>query len=396
MNKSAIVVGGSNGLGLALVVQLIKKGYYVYIFDKVEPDSAYLMDVSNYEYIFCDLSYFDESIFKDLIINDDVDLLMITAGFGRVARFEYLDYIEIEKQFKVNTLSIIHIIHLFYDRIVKKNNFYVGIMCSIAGIVSSPLFSTYSASKGALVKFIEAINIELEKKDVNNRILAVSPGSINGTKFNGSECNDLNQTSELAKEILEKMRNHETIFIPKYDEIFKNVVDNYIKNPHEFGIKSYDYKIKSGRIDENKRTKIGYLSGTFDLFHVGHLNLLKNAKMYCDYLIVGVHPDATHKGKQTFISFEDRKEIVNSCKYVDKVVDSCAEDSDAWNLYHYDFLFVGSDYKGTERFNRYEKYFEDKNVDIIYFPYTTSISSTKIREKIIFNTKNVGDDSEKH
>lgn len=124
---------------------------------------------------------------------------------------------------------------------------------------------------------------------------------------------------------------------------------------------------------------IGYLSGTFDLFHIGHLNLLRRAKEQCDYLIVAVHDSGKWKGKETFIPFEERKEIVGACRYVDMVVDSPVEDSDAWVLYHFDKLFVGSDYKGTERFNRYEEYFKDKGVEIVYFPYTQSTSSTQIR-----------------
>lgn len=135
-------------------------------------------------------------------------------------------------------------------------------------------------------------------------------------------------------------------------------------------------------MDNKKRVKIGYLSGTFDLFHVGHLNLLKRAKQQCDYLIVGVHDSGAWKGKETFIPLEERKTIVGACKYVDKVVDSCREDADAWDLWHYDRLFVGSDYKGTERFKRYEEYFKDKGVEIVYFPYTKSTSSTQIRNAI--------------
>lgn len=128
---------------------------------------------------------------------------------------------------------------------------------------------------------------------------------------------------------------------------------------------------------------IGYLSGTFDLFHIGHLNMLRKAKEQCDYLIVGVHKDASHKGKETFIPFEERKEIVGSCKYVDEAVESCKEDSDAWNLYKYDKLFVGSDYKGTERFLKYEEFFKDKRVEIVYFPYTQGTSSTQLRKRIM-------------
>ncbi len=132
------------------------------------------------------------------------------------------------------------------------------------------------------------------------------------------------------------------------------------------------------------KTVITY--GTFDLFHIGHLNLLRKAKGQCDYLIVGVHASGSWKGKETYIPFDDRKEIVAGCKYVDEVVDAYDEDSDAWFRYGYTKLFVGSDYKGTDRFLKYERYFKDKNVQIIYFPYTKGISSTQLRNKIK-NTK---------
>ena len=140
---------------------------------------------------------------------------------------------------------------------------------------------------------------------------------------------------------------------------------------------------------KNKKYKMGFTQGTFYMFHIGHLNIIKNAKAQCDYLIVGVHNSGAWKGKETFIPFEERKAIVGGCKYVDKVVDSCIEDSDAWDLWHYDKLFVGSDYKGTERFKRYEEYFQDKGVEIVYFPYTQSTSSTQIRKTVMLKTKDI-------
>lgn len=132
------------------------------------------------------------------------------------------------------------------------------------------------------------------------------------------------------------------------------------------------------------QVKIGYLSGTFDLFHIGHLNMLRRAKDYCDYLVVGIHKDASHKGKATFIPFDERMEIVRSVSFVDAVIESEREDSDVWTKgrVKYDYLFVGSDYKGTERFNRYEEYFKDKGVKIIYFPYTQGTSSTQLRDAL--------------
>ena len=139
-----------------------------------------------------------------------------------------------------------------------------------------------------------------------------------------------------------------------------------------------------GRFNDKPQIVVGYLSGTFDLFHIGHLNLLKRAKQHCDFLVVGIHKDASHKGKSTFIPYEERVEIIRSIKYVDRVIPSEPEDSDIYikNIVKYDRLFVGSDYKGTERFNRYEAFFADKGVEIIYFPYTQGTSSTQLRDAL--------------
>lgn len=176
---------------------------------------------------------------------------------------------------------------------------------------------------------------------------------------------------------------NETLFIPQYNEVFKEVLARYHADSHEYGLYSYRFKKGSNRMDNSPHVRIGYMSGTFDLFHIGHLNVIKHAKQNCDYLIVGVHKDASHKSKETFIPFEERVAIISACKYVDKVVLSMPEDSDAVFKYGANRLFVGSDYKGTERFKRYEKLFEGKNIEIMYFPYTEQTSSTQIRENII-------------
>ena len=111
---------------------------------------------------------------------------------------------------------------------------------------------------------------------------------------------------------------------------------------------------------------------------------MRRAKEHCDYLVVGIHKDASHKGKDAFIPFDERVDIVRNIKYVDEVIQSEPEDSDVYTkgIVKYDYLFVGSDYKGTERFNRYEAYFADKGVEIIYFPYTQGTSSTQLRDYI--------------
>lgn len=383
--KKAVVVGGSNGIGLAISKKLIERGYYLEICDRSGPDDGFLL-ADMYHHNYCNLLDFNEELFYSLAADPDVELLMVTAGVGRVADFQFHHTAEIEKILTVDTASTIKIFRIFYDRILGQKNFYAGVMGSISGWMSSPSASVYAAAKAAVVRFVESVNIELEVYGSPNRILDVSPASFKGSRFYGGK-NDLTITTPLAEEILAHLFNRDIRFIPQYEETFKRVLERYHDDPHAYGLHSYQYKKESGRLDNQKRVKIGYLSGTFDLFHVGHLNLIKRAKQQCDYLIVGVHDSGAWKGKETFIPLEERKAIVAACRYVDRVVDSCREDSDAWNLWHYDRLFVGSDYKGTERFNRYEEYFRDKGVEIIYFPYTQSTSSTQIRNAIIDRNK---------
>lgn len=389
--NKAVIVGGSNGIGLAISKKLIERGYFLEICDRSEPDDG-LLRADMYHHNYCDLLDFDEELFNTLANDSDVDLLMVTAGIGRIADFQFHHTAEIEKILMVDTVSTIKLFRIFYDRIMKDETFYAGVMGSISGWLSTPSAAVYAAAKAGVVRFVESANIELEAYESNNRILDVSPASFKGSKFYGGK-NDLALTGPLAEEILAHLFAKDTCFIPHYEETFKAVLERYHENPHEYGMYSFLYKKNSGRLDNNKRVKIGYLSGTFDLFHVGHLNLLRRAKSQCDYLIVGVHGSGAWKGKETFIPLEERKAIVSACKYVDKVIDSYPEDSDVWAVWHYDLLFVGSDYKGTERFQRYEEFFKDKGVKIVYFPYTQSTSSTQIRKTILLKTKDIHNSS---
>lgn len=130
---------------------------------------------------------------------------------------------------------------------------------------------------------------------------------------------------------------------------------------------------------------IGYTAGVFDLFHIGHLNLLKNAKGMCDKLIVGVTTDnlVMYKGKNALIPYEDRLEIVRSIKYVDAVVPQ--NDMDKLSMckkLNVNILFVGDDWYGTDKWKEYEKEFEKVGIKIVYFPYTKGISSTKITQTL--------------
>lgn len=138
-------------------------------------------------------------------------------------------------------------------------------------------------------------------------------------------------------------------------------------------------------MDEARKIyKIGYTTGVFDLFHIGHLNILKKAKEKCEYLIVGVSTDELvqrYKNKTPVICFEERKAIVEAIKYVDEVVPQENRDKiAAFNEYGFDVMFVGDDWKGNELFNEVEKYLNSRNSYVEYFPYTKNTSSTLLTE----------------
>lgn len=130
---------------------------------------------------------------------------------------------------------------------------------------------------------------------------------------------------------------------------------------------------------------IGYTAGVFDLFHIGHLNLLKNAKGMCDKLIVGVTVDdlVEYKGKRAMIPFEDRIEIVRAISYVDAAVPQ--SDMDKLGMCKKlgaKILFVGDDWYGTAKWKAYEKQFVDEGIQVVYFPYTKGVSSTLISKTL--------------
>lgn len=135
-----------------------------------------------------------------------------------------------------------------------------------------------------------------------------------------------------------------------------------------------------------KKYRVGYTTGVFDMFHVGHLNILRKAKEQCDYLIVGVSTDELvreYKNKTPIIPFEERSEIVRSIDCVDKVIPQVNRDKyEAWKELKFDVMFVGDDWKGKPLFMKVEDDFRKVGVEVVYFPYTKDTSSTILREKL--------------
>lgn len=238
--KRILVVGGANGIGLAIATELAKREETegVFVVDKSPlAEENKLPKIESYQ---LDLTGNDYSLFDKI---QNIDGLMITAGFGRLALFKDIPESMISTYFNVNTIGVIRVIKHYYDKLLFDEVFHCGVMVSIAGFMSSPFFSLYGATKAALKIFIESVNVELQKAGSKNRILNVSPGSIKGTSFTGGKT-DLSITSDLAKKIISHLDARDDLFIPEYDEVYHEVLERYHSDFRKEGNHSYDYKLK--------------------------------------------------------------------------------------------------------------------------------------------------------
>ena len=244
MIRRILIVGGANGIGLSIAKVLCKNPgcEKVYILDKLPLAEKYREDKIESDVF--DLTSEDYSVFDKY---HDINALMITAGFGHLELFKDVTDGYITSSFNVNSIAPIRIVHKYMDRLCGQEDFYCGIMVSIAGFMSSPFFAVYGATKAALKIFVESVNVELVKAGTSNRILNVSPGSIKGTSFNNGST-DLSQTSQLANEIIENLVKKNDLFIPQYEEIYRKVLNRYADDFRAEGLHSYEYKEKSGRL----------------------------------------------------------------------------------------------------------------------------------------------------
>lgn len=243
MIKRILVVGGANGIGLSIAHELAKREETerIYIVDKAPLQEEYAHSkIEAYQF---DLTSEDYSFFDRF---SDINALMITAGFGKLALFKDVPESYITNSFNVNTIPVLRLIKRFYGKMEDKEDFYCGVMDSIAGWMSSPFFAVYGATKAALKIFIESVNVELQKGGSSNVILNVSPGTIKGSAFYGKR-NDLVALYGLTCDIIKHLEAKHDLLIPQYDEVFKEVLQRYHDDFRKEGAHSYEYKLSSIR-----------------------------------------------------------------------------------------------------------------------------------------------------
>ena len=246
MIKRILVVGGANGIGLSIATELAKQEAVekVYIVDKAPLAEEY--NNPKFEAFQFDLTSEDYSFFDRFT---DINALMITAGFGKLSLFKDVPETHIMSSFNVNTIPVLRLVHRFYEKLEANEDFYCGVMVSIAGFMSSPFFAVYGATKAALKIFIESVNVELKKGGSKNVILNVSPGTIKGSSFYGKESN-LAMLHDLTCDIITRLEKKDDLFIPNYDEVFKIVLERYHADFRKEGEHSYEYKLNSSRLSE--------------------------------------------------------------------------------------------------------------------------------------------------
>lgn len=243
MIKRILVVGGANGIGLAIAHMLAQRELTekVYVVDKAPFQDQYVhpkIEAFQFDLTSADYTFFDRF--------DDINALMVTAGFGKLALFKDIPEQHIIDSFNVNTIPVLRLMKRFYNKLESTDDFYCGVMDSIAGWLSSPFFAVYGATKAALKIFIESVNVELLKSGTSNQILNVSPGSIRGTGFYAGKT-ELNVLYDLALDIINHLEAKEDVFIPHYKEVYMNVLQRYHDDFRKEGLHSYEYKLKSSR-----------------------------------------------------------------------------------------------------------------------------------------------------
>lgn len=361
--KKAIILGSNSYLGLLIEEILKKQGINVQVIGK--ENKAYQLATSK-------LGIYSELI--ALIKAEKPDILINCVGSGVISDYES-SLIDIELDLRINTLFPLNI----FVPLLEDIDYILNIN-SVAIALPSPLFASYAASKAYTAKYIETINAE----NINSSNKAVITdvhlfNFSNSPSFgDGTHANHKTNLARINKTIDAMFMRQTNYFEAPFFEV---------KKRSEFERIAFIERSQNQKIQRvHKKRIIGYLTGSFDLFHYGHLKLIARAASQVDVLVVGVHNSGAWKGKNFHDTLTIRKQNIKALRYVDRVITTSGEDDQDWENVHYNYLFVGDDYQNSKRFNKYEKTLKNK-AKIIYLPRTKNISSTFLRETIKNKTK---------
>lgn len=318
---------------------------------------------------------FDHERFAASLLEINPEVLINCVGIGEIKEYSKTSRSLLERDFLVNS----EFPSFLFSNLEKfKDLKFAMSISSVSSDLPSPLFSSYAASKAYSSKFIESINAE---NFVKNSDVVITDAHLfnfkSSTNFSGGSNSATSEEVNRIKKCVDAMFAKQRTF---YEENFKEVLERSASQYEQFVKKSFDDKIS--RTKSNKIENIGYLTGSFDAFHFGHINLIRRAASLCDKLVIGIHENGKRKNVDFIHSLEERIANLKSLRFVSEVIVSSGEDDKDWEKVKYSSLFVGTDYQGTERFERYEKSLDGK-ARIIYLPRTEGVSSTQIRERQI-------------
>ncbi len=333
-----------------------------------------------------DIIYIGDSIMQNIL---PMEFFWKRYGMeNKIEQYRMLNYEFINKLRNIDQLSVFWSKHIENSHIINSNRQKINYSSNEYQKLFVDVFRDLE-NKDVIVfgsgNFAERF-LALYKKDYNVKFIVDNNSDKWGKKLENVEI--------VSPENLEKLTNNYRIII---------CIKNYIaitKQLDKLGISKYViydpsisyYRPNKAKIVKNdkqvKKYLKGYVAGVFDLFHVGHLNLLRRAKEQCEHLIVGVVTDeGVRKFKKTepIIPFSERLEIVSACKYVDEAVEipfKYGGSIEAYSLYKFDCQFTGSDYIDNKGWLTAKEYLTSQGSDLIFFPYTQSTSSTKLKAAI--------------
>lgn len=237
--KKIVIIGGTSGLGLSLAIELRNRfiNKNILVVGQTRPKD--LCDKFNLDFLKIDFS----SPHYDWNFCSDSNFIIYSAGVGQITNFDEIEEKDINRTISINATNVIHLINSKKKELISINSCQISVVTSIAGKIPSPLFALYAASKALVSSYISSINIELKKRKTKNRIIEIAPGYIEGTALYGEKTN-LDKLNNVSKTILDGIEKQKYLIIPKDEKLYLEILERAQKNPLEFGIQSYDYKLE--------------------------------------------------------------------------------------------------------------------------------------------------------